>query len=147
MKLSKLIEELDEVRDFLRGSGADPEISFFNHEGGVPLPIHRVVVHTGSLLGDGVDTGAYLSSYPRTTQDEKREKTMKERNAEIERLLTRKGFKLIPPGPHRNNEGIRVRYGRVIVDFDSRGRRRSTGAQIQEVLTESGMLNVRVVAD
>lgn len=147
MKLSKLIEELEEVRDFLHGSGVDPEINFFNHEGGTTAEIHRVVVHTGSLLDKGVKTGAYLSSYPRNDKDLKREQSVKERNTEIEKLLTRKGFKLLPPGPHRNNEGIRVRYGRVIVDFDSRGRRKSTAAQIQEVITESGMLNVRVEAD
>lgn len=141
MKLSKFIEEMEEVRDFTQGY--DPEVKFFNHlDGGAALPVSRVVVFFGSRSGT-----VHLSSEPLTAEDEKREKTMKERNQEIERLLTRKGFKLIPPGPHRNNEGIRVRYGRVIVDFDSRARRASVTKELNEVLTENGMLNVRVIAD
>lgn len=137
MKLSKLIEELEEVRDFLHGTSQDPGVKFFHREEGEQVDINRVVVNA--------TTGAtYLSSEPLSPQEWQHEKSLKERNAEIERLLVRKGFRVLPPGPHRNNEGIRVRGGAVIVDFDSRQQVINAKADLREVLDECGMHSVKI---
>lgn len=135
MKLSKLMEELEEVRDFSRGE--DPEIKFFHFGEGQQLEIHRVIV----FLGNGI---VHLSSEAPSPEDYQREKSVKDRNVEIEKLLTRKGFRLQAQGPQRNNEGVRIRYGAVIIDFDSKRRSDSLRSQIREVLDESGMHSVKI---